>query len=156
VWGGRGPALWTSTAAQIRSTLATDKRTEAMDCSPARSDGAAAAEHKEELAGRGFSCWCPWLEGLELGAPAREGQRSGQGDGRSPARAGGRSGHGQRPREQREEKQKWSSGLEGAERQGGWREGEEEERGSRLGKRAPTREEARESSWRAAARGMEV
>jgi hypothetical protein len=40
------------------------------------------------------------------------------------ARAGGRSGHGQRPREQREEI-KWGSGLEGAERRGGWREGKE-------------------------------
>jgi hypothetical protein len=66
-----------------------------MACGPARSDGAATAEHKAELAGRGCSCWCPWLEGLELGASAREGQRSDQGDGGSPARAGGRSGHGQ-------------------------------------------------------------
>jgi hypothetical protein len=49
VEGNPGLLLRTGTAAQIGSTLAADKRTRAMACGLARSDGAAAVEHKAEL-----------------------------------------------------------------------------------------------------------
>jgi hypothetical protein len=79
----RGCCFWTGVAAQIGSMLAADKRTGAMACGLARSDGAAAAEHKAELgAGRGQRKWgcclAPWearprpweRRGKEEGEPA--------------------------------------------------------------------------------------
>jgi hypothetical protein len=102
--------------------------------------------------GKGTERYCPWRKGPRrhdylpeqrrrsvMGAPSQRKAEADQGDSGSPARAGGRSDHGQRPREQREEK----NGAAAWREQNAEGDGEKGRRGARPGKAG----EERPAGW---------